>query len=202
MRKIILAAAAMFMATGAFAQIEWGVKVGANASSLTNSDFLESSSTFDSKMKFSVYAGIFAEFRINDYLGIQPELLYSRQGVRYDDKIAGVKVKGWHRLNYLNLPVLAKIYVLENLSIDLGPQFGYLLNYNGELKVDGDKIIDDDSKDGLKEFDVSFAMGATFKITENLDLSARYNLGLTKVNDGDGDKMKNGVIQLGLGMRF
>ena len=54
----------------------------------------------------------------NDYLAIQPELVYSRQGAR--DKVNGDKLK--LRANYLNIPVLAKLYVLDELSVDLGPE--------------------------------------------------------------------------------
>ena len=49
---------------------EWGVKAGLNVSGVSNID--------DSKMKASIYVGAFAEFHVNDWLGIQPEVIYSR----------------------------------------------------------------------------------------------------------------------------
>lgn len=69
MKKMILAAAALMMAAAHRAQMpsfEWGVKAGLNVSGISNID--------DSKMKASIYVGAFAEFHVNDWLGIQPEV--------------------------------------------------------------------------------------------------------------------------------
>jgi len=202
MKKVFLALAAVVLSTGAFAQgafdqMEWGVKAGLNLANVTK---------WDGSMKPSIYLGAFAEFRINDYLGIQPEVLYSRQGSY--DKIDGTKF--WMRMNYLNIPILAKIYLLDELSLDLGPQFGILLNAKMRYKDDdgsGTRDVDD-----LKNFDVSFPIGLSYRIG-NFDISARYVLGLTKVGvptignlpffgNKDVKKAKNSVIQIGAGYRF
>ena len=193
MKKIILAAAALLMTTGAFAQLDWGIKGGLNLANLTDNG--------DSKFKPSLYIGAFAEFEINEFFSVQPELMYSRQG--YFAKDGGNKL--WWRMNYLNLPVIAKLYVLEGLSIDLGPQFGYLLNAKAKVKQGGTTTTGK-VKDTCKDFDVSFVLGASYKITDQFDISARYLLGLTKTNDinlpGDDTKCKNSVIQIGVGYRF
>lgn len=184
MKKIILAAAALVMCiSGASAQgFDWGIKAGLNLATLTKVD--------DAKMKPSMYAGVFANFMvIDDLLDIQPEVLYSRQGYKDGDFYA--------RLNYLNIPVLAKLHILNKLTLDLGPQFGIMLNAKGKEKIDGNTVKGD--LDGLKNFDVSFAMGLTYRIISMLDVSARYNLGLTKVNDMGDEKAKNSVIQVGVG---
>lgn len=187
MKKIILAAAALLMTTGAFAQMnfDWGVKGGLTLGNFTKID--------DTKMKPSIYLGAFAEFPINEYLSIQPEVIYSRQGFNY--KVDGDRVNA--RFNYLNVPILAKIYVLENLSLDLGPQFGILLN--AKQKYDGGTEDIDDAKN----FDISVPIGLSYKINGMFDVSARYILGLTEVVKwGDNEKAKNSVIQIGVGYRF
>ena len=190
MKKLILLVACAAFAFTASAQPEWGVKAGLNLANLTKSD---------GSMKPSFYVGAFAEFRINDYLGIQPEVMYSRQG-SYDKEGS---MKMWRRLNYINIPILAKIYLLENLSLDLGPQFGILLN--AKLRYKNDPVLGGNGSrdiDDAKNFDVSIPIGLTYRIAQ-FDISARYILGLTEVDKTmDNKKKKNSVIQIGAGYRF
>lgn len=204
MKKLLItAAAATLLTTGAFAQsimgkpFEWGVKAGLNVTGLTDSDFSEAGRHADAKMKASFYMGVFAEFNVvDDILSIQPELIYSRQGNRYKEG----DYKMWNRMNYLNLPVLAKLHVWNRLTIDTGPQFGLLMNAKSKIESPGhDGTHSTTSK--CKKFDVSWAIGASYRINNNFDVSARYNLGLTKTVKHESDH-KNSVIQIGAGYRF
>lgn len=189
MKKLFLALVAVVLFCSAKAQtdITIGPKLGFNATNITNSV---------GKNKISFSLGGFAEFKFNDFLAIQPELLYSRQG--YRTKSNGIK--GKHRVNYLNIPVLAKLYVLDNFSVDLGPQFGFALNDRYKSKI-GDTITKTKNKD-FNVFDVSFAFGVSYELDMGLMLSARYNLGLTNVHDSWSDNNKNHVFQLSAGWRF
>lgn len=191
MKKIVLLVVCVAMSAGAFAQDwNWGVKGGLNLSSLSNSGD-------NSKMKASIFVGAFGEYKFNDIFGIQPEIQYSRQGNFYKED--GEKV--WYRMNYINVPVLAKIYVLDKLSVDLGPQVGFLLNSKAKAKVDGTTVKSD--IDGLRSVDFTIAMGLTYNLMSRIDVSARYNLGLTDVIKGnEGDKVRNGALQIGVGYRF
>ena len=142
----------------------------------------------DASMKPTFYVGAFANFNvIDDILDIQPEVLYSRQGYKDGDYYA--------RLNYINIPVLAKLHIIDNLTLDLGPQFGFMLNSKYKYKENGETHKGDIN--GTKNFDVSFAMGLSYRIIPALDVNARYNLGLTKVSDYG--KPKNSVVQIGVG---
>ncbi len=196
MKKMMIVVALVAMsATAAFAQFSYGVKGGLNLSSVSNMD----EEGVDVKMKPSFYLGAFAEYKVNDFFGVSPELVYSRQGVaaEYTDE---VKVKLKYRLNYLNVPVLAKFYVLEGLSVDLGPQFGFLLNSKQYVKVGGEDETED--LEGVKGFDFSVGMGLTYNF-DQFFVQGRYNLGLTDIwKDNEGDKARNNVIQFGVGYRF
>lgn len=166
----------------------YGVKGGWNVSNISN---------VDANNKISVHLGAFAEWRINDYLGISPELIYSRQGFadKFHTNDLG-KVKQKVRVNYLNLPVLAKLYVLDGISVDMGPQFGFVLNAKDKQKSD-----DVTSKTKIKDFntvDVSFALGVSCR-WEDFIFSARYNIGLTNVFDYAKENNKNNVFQLSVG---
>lgn len=185
MKKIFFAALAALVSTGAFAQnIEWGAKAGVNLAKETK--------VSNVKMRVGFHAGVFGEYVISDYFGVQGELLYSQMG--YKNTYGGLKQT--FKSDYLVVPVLAKFYALEGLSVDLGPQFGYMLSATvkqGKSKVNLYKAVD-------KKFDVSAALGLTYEAYFGLDLYARYNLGLTKL--GNVGKGKNNVISIGVGYRF
>ncbi len=184
MKKIILVALAAIVSTGAFAQkFEWGVKAGLNLAKQTD--------VTDSKFRAGFTAGAFGEYVINDYFGVQGELLYSQMGYKNE---AG-DIKNTFKSDYIVLPILAKFYVLEGLSVEVGPQFGYMISAK-DKQGDNDAVDLYDRVD--KKFDVAAAMGLSYKINFGLDVFARYNLGLTKL---DADN-KNGVISVGVGYRF
>lgn len=188
MKKIILTIAVVAFAASVSAQdFSYGLKGGLNLATFTNDS--------EAKLKPSIYIGGFAEWRLGDVLAISPELYYSRQGAAAN--MQGLKVKS--RLNYLNLPVLAKLYLTDALSLDLGPQIGFLINSVAWAKANGNTGTT--KMKGVNSVDVSFPVGLTFNFGNYL-VQGRYNIGLTQINDDDPDKSKNSVIQLGVGYRF
>ncbi|MCC8174213.1 MAG: PorT family protein [Odoribacter sp.] len=171
-------------------EFSFGPKVGLNVTNVSKWDA-------DNKVSFS--AGIYNEFRFSELFAFQPELLYSRQGARYKED----GHKTWARVNYLNIPLLARFYVLERLSVDLGPQVGFALNGKYKFKRDGD--THKEKMHHLNRVNVSFAMGLSYDIMDRLNLSAHYNLGLTNViakEHFDDEHNKNRVFQLSLAYKW
>lgn len=192
MKKLFLLAALVcgFFVVNA-QNITIGPKAGLNVTNISNIS--------GNKNKLSIHVGAFAEWRVNDFFGIQPEIVYSRQGFRWKDD--GYKVK--NRVNYLNIPILAKLYVLDELSVDLGPQIGFALNGKAVAKEDGNthKYKNKD----LNTVELSWAIGLSYN-WDDFMFSARYNIGLSNVMDKDkswdGSNNKNHVFQLSVGYRF
>jgi hypothetical protein len=177
-----------------------GAKAGINLATLTDSD---------GNLKLGFHAGGFAEFTISDRIAIQPELLYSTQGVSFSVR----RVDFDFNLNYINLPVLLKINIAEGLKAEVGTQVGFLLSSEFEAEESG-QSASISLKKGTKSIDVSAVVGLSYTFAEKFVVGARYNLGFTKVYDnakvaellGDdimGDsKSKNDVIQINLGYKF
>ncbi|MDR0754138.1 MAG: PorT family protein [Prevotellaceae bacterium] len=184
-KTIILAITAIVLATGAFAQekkIEFGVKAGLNLAQ----EYTEDANT---TARIGLHAGVFAEFFISNRLGLQPELLYSMQG--------GKDNTGTDKLDYINLPVILKIYVLNrDLSIDVGLQAGYLLSANTSFKSGTDLDI----YERCNKFDVAVAFGASYKFAEKFHVGLRYNIGTIKI--AKTLEHRNRVSQLYVGMKF
>lgn len=151
-----------------------GVKGGLNLAKIKNAD---------GKNKLGMVAGGFAEFKMSDKFSIRPELLYSRQG----EKVGSDKIK----LNYINAPILAKFYPVNRFSIEAGPQVGFLLNKKGGSLAKSD----------YRKLDLSAAFGVGYRLIDNLEIGARYNLGLRDITKTAG-KHKNSVFQFSLGYKF
>ncbi|WP_267739639.1 porin family protein [Myroides injenensis] len=194
MKKITLSLVAAlafgFAANAQTPDVKFGVKGGLNFSNLTNFNDASSLTGF--------HIGGLAEIFINEKFSIQPELLYSAQGASVDGPIyadgefIGIIKDAKLKLNYINIPVMAKYYVWEGLNIQAGPQFGF--------NVDS-KLESVDVKDSFKTFDLGVNFGAGYELPVGLFFDARYNVGLTKVNK-EGDNVKNGVFQLSVGYKF
>ncbi|CAM3757064.1 porin family protein [Flavobacterium gelidilacus] len=163
--------------TNAQSNIRFGVKAGLNYANFTNTEVKTDAIT-------NYHAGILVEISLFDNLAIQPELLYSTVGASYDSAITEFK----NELGYISIPVLAKFNLSETLFLEAGPQGSFLLNKKDEVFND------------YNEFDFSVNAGLGVRITKNLFVSARYNLGVTEIaRDADA---KNSVFQLSAGLLF
>ncbi len=136
--------------------------------------------------KISFHLGGVAEVPISEKLAVQPELLYSSQGTKWNF-VGGSNLK----LDYVNLPILAKYYIIEGLSAEAGPLVGFLLSTNAE-------------KEDYNNLDVAFAIGASYKLNDNIFFGIRYNKGLTDINKNDEITVsnQNNVFQLFAGYAF
>ncbi|MES2487833.1 MAG: porin family protein [Bacteroidota bacterium] len=168
----------------------FGVKGGVNFATVSGNDF----DSPDSRTSF--HAGVFAEFPIAEIFSIQVEALYSGQGFKTDADFGNGKVE--YQLDYINVPVLAKFYILEGLSIEAGPQFSFKVNE--EIDADPNNDPGDLDTDFAENFEFGVSGGLTFQTPMGIFATARYNQGITDiVKDRD---VKNSVFQLGIGFKF
>lgn len=191
---------------GANAQnLTFGAKVGYNVAGITNMDDLDAPSDI-----ISFNAGAFAEWRFNRFFGFAPEIVYSRQGALVGAVLTGPgDCSATVNLDYINVPALARLYPVRWLSMDIGPQVGFLVSANTRKGDYGTK----NSKDNFNGVDLSLAMGLTFNLGKHIFLQGRYNMGLTDITRvitssgtifgiGNDEKHTNSVVQIGLGCRF
>ena len=161
MKKIILTVIAVLGFAFANAQkVEFGAKAGLNLANLIGD--VQNNST-----RVGFLVGTFAEIKVAQKFSIQPELLYSTQGLKYDG--------GKLLLDYLNVPVLVKYYVESKFSLEAGPQIGFLLS--AKDKFDGKSVSREvDTKDEYEKIDFGLNFGLGYNLTEKLSIGARYNL--------------------------
>lgn len=214
MRKFLFSAIVLATTYGNAQDVSFGAKLGLNISSLTGD-------VTDSKSLIGAQFGGFAEIKISDKFAVQPELLFSMQGAKseYNESYLGdtYSEESKTKLNYLNVPVLAKYFVADKFAILAGPQFGILMSAKEDYEVSEtiSGVTDSysestDVKDFYKSLSLSFNVGAAYSITENIFVDARYNLGLSSIaknfTDEFGDSfspdIKNNVIQFSVGYKF
>lgn len=190
MKKVIvcmLAAVSMlFVSEGAMAQkINFGAKAGLNLSTWNVDDY---------GFKPGFHAGVYANIKINKMFAIQPEVLYSMEGVRFsEDETQTVLGKEYfmnlsattttHRLN---VPVMFQITPLPLLTIEVGPQFGFNLAMKSreilETNVPGFPEYDETAtvdSEVYNMFELGIAAGLKVNLAGNISLGARYVYGLT-----------------------
>ena len=94
---------------------------------------------------------------------------------------------------------MAKYYVTEGLSLEAGPQIGFLIKAEA-----GTDDVSVDVKDDFKSIDFGFNFGTGYKLESGLNFAARYNLGLSDISDDNESniKVKNSVFQLSVGYTF
>ncbi|PKB17029.1 porin family protein [Flavobacterium sp. 5] len=182
--KIVLLGAFIMLVSNTVSAQKWGIRAGANISDV-NVDGLDTSS------KTGLYVGIYKEIPlIKSLLFIQPEVQYSQEGF----KTKGVEDT---KIDYLTVPILAKIYVAKIVSFETGPQFGF-------------KISDNINKTfaDVKDFVPSWAFGASLNLPLGLSINARYISALNdnfEVKNGLNntfDSGKNQVFQIGAAFQF
>ena len=191
MKQMLVAVALILISFNAQAQdFNYGVKAGLNLSDLRGD--------LDTDLRAFFHGGVYGNYMFSDQWGVQAELLYSGQGAK-DENDSDIKYK----LSYLNLPILAKYYVTEAFSIELGPQLGFLLDSETDVSGDGLEI---DVDEIYKDFDLSVAAGLGYELEMGLNFGVRYNFGVTDIADSDvffgDDAARNSVIQVSVGYTF
>ena len=148
--------------------------VGATLATVTNNG---------NDMKFGLVAGAELGHMISDQFGLSVGALYTQQG----GKNSGVK----STLEYINVPVLANLYVAQGFALKAGVQVGFLT----KAKAEGL-----DFKELCNKTDFSIPLGASYEFSDFV-IDARYNLGLSNVGKDAGTN-RNSVIMLTLGYKI
>ena len=190
MKKVLFAALMMFSSVGAFAQHAVGSfnlqpKIGVSIANLTDMK--------DSDPRVGIVAGVEGEYQASDIFSVSAGVLYSMQGAKAN---IGNLIAATNRLDYINVPIMANVYVVKGLAVKLGVQPGF--NVSNKLKVNNLDAYDNPFAKA-QSVDFSIPVGVSYEYS-NFQLDARYNWGLTKVFENGKDK--NSVFQITLGYKF
>lgn len=175
--------------TAALAQ---GFKIGAKAGADIHKI---DGKAFKDNFSYGYHLGGFAEIGLTKKLGIQPEVLFSQVNVDTSENFSDVYAfnsVSRVQLKYLKIPLLLNYNPNPFVSLQVGPQFGVLM--------DQDKSLLKNGREAFSKGDFSMLGGLQLNISK-LKIYGRYAVGLSNINDIDNqDKWKNQTIQLGVGI--
>jgi hypothetical protein len=188
-------------------KLVWGPKLGFNLAQHYGTKVTESDYKVSTDFRPGFIAGTFLDLQILPHFSLGYEVLYSQKGsketitiFRIDEQGDGVMValpkpaemKVKYYLDYLELPILLKVKVLDSprfsMSAITGTAMSLMLKGYRELKgtvyfADGDGFsaipISAESKlDEVNMFDYSFVYGGAFILKTKLPISLEYRFTL------------------------
>ena len=188
-RYLIMALAFMLMAGTINAQhVNLGVKGGLNLYNIQN----DNGAKYDSKAGF--HLGLLGHIHLSKHFAMQPELVYSQQGAKYTTSGTETKID----LGYINIPVMFQYMFDNGFRIEAGPQLGIMVN--AESETNG---VETELNDNLAAIDFALGAGLGWIHTPSgFGVDARYNFGLTNINENSSVKSSNRGFQLGVFYQF
>ena len=173
-----------------------GAKAGVNINKINGQ-------SYKTGFSYDYLLGGFMQFNFTRRFGIQPEVNFTQSSSKftddatdiYDDLFTGGSQKKV-RLSYIKVPVLLNINIgpSKRIKLQVGPQVGGLL----KQKIDSLN----NNEDLFKKSDWS-AVGGLWIQIPFINLGARYELGLSNINDIDNrQKWKSQGFTLFAGFTF
>lgn len=200
--KLLALTLASFLTCTALAQINFGIRTGANFNNVHTSEGL-SAVTPDFKNITTWNVAAVTEFELNDRFSIQPELVYNTKGfsiketgdIELFDVPLPVGLYAVSKFNYLELPVLAKVKFGNervNAYLQAGPSLGYAID--GRLITRAKVFFEFDVFDtdidlddvGYERWEASGIIGGGVEFAlrrGKIMLDARYQHGFTELYD-------------------
>jgi hypothetical protein len=161
--------------THSYAQqsLQWGLKAGGNY-------FKVGGRSFDNTSYVSFSGGAYAEVNYSSHWTIQPELLFNqtiaKTSAEFSNIYAGYGPVSYQQvsLDYVTIPILVAYKPIPELSILLGPQYGFLVSQTtGLLQATG--------QNAFSRSDFSLVFGGQLNLGK-VKLGLRYSEGLNNIN--------------------
>lgn len=144
-----------------------------------------------------------AELPVSDRFSIQPEVIYSAQGSTIaaidEDNFLDIDENVEYQLDYVKVPLLAKIYLSDGLSLQAGPSFNFLVNEEIDYQPvsnGGDVNI----VNGANTFELGTAAGLEYQFDSGFFIQGRYTRGFSRIYDNV--NAYNYAVQAGVGYTF
>ena len=177
-------AATLIAGTASAQHVNIGIKAGLNVYNINN----DNGASYDSKLGFN--AGLIGHIHLSKKVALQPEVVYSGQGAKFTT--AGVETK--YNLAYINVPLMLQYMFDNGFRLQAGPQAGLLVSAKSK---NNDNTVD--IKNNFKPLDLGVSFGASYiHPSTGVGIDARYNLGLSNINENSDFKSTNRGLQVSL----
>jgi hypothetical protein len=176
--------------TPSYAQsVSGGVKAGVNFAKISIDPEEE-----DFKNKTGFVGGAFVDFAVGDRLSVQPELLFSMKGAKFEEDDG---TEGKLEVNMIQVPVLLKVgFGAAGPFVVVGPGFGF--RTSAKIKADG---FEEDIKDDVATVDVSGIIGVGVQFGPG-SIEARYDHGFNDLDEDDESEARSRTFSILFGIGF
>jgi hypothetical protein len=177
--------AAMIISGTAIAQHNnFGIKGGLNAYNIYNDNNVETNT------KLGFHLGLISHIHLGNQFALQPELIFSTQGAEFSNNGNTTKLN----FNYVNVPLLFQYMFDNGFRLQAGPQMGFLVGAKSETNN-----TETDVKGNFKTVELAFGIGASYvHPPTGFGVDARYNFGLSNINDVSSVNSYNRGLQVGV----
>ncbi|MFC6998640.1 porin family protein [Rufibacter roseus] len=177
-------------------------------------DLLEyTNGNVQTKWRQGFHAGAYLSVPLGAGFEFEPGVQYSQKGMALEGRVPGesieflnAKVTVTNKAEYLDVPLLAKVYLGEGFNLFAGPQLSFLLS--NKVNVNAGALgfsaynNDFDWKTPQRTVDVGFSAGAGYQFQNGLNVGGSYDLGLTTIDDNADYKSYNQGFKASVGFRF
>jgi hypothetical protein len=227
MRRLFLLFLFVLTLFGAQAQPKWGTwsvvpHVGVSFANLTNDAIgVADNRISHSQTRIGFSGGADVYYQLSDKLALSGGVAYTQAGCNFEDVPADLSAKSgtvfhdsYFNLGYVDVPLLAHVYVSKDLALSIGCQPSFLTKATshtemqdyetdgkGGIKYDKNEVSEGDVKHWYKKTAFAIPVGISYEY-ENVMLTARYNFGLSNVYGHDLGDSKNRIITVSVGYKF
>lgn len=227
MRRLFLLSLFVLSVFAVQAQPKWGTwsvvpHVGVSFANLTkDAIYVPYNGTSHSQTRIGFSGGADVYYQLTDKLALSGGVAYTQAGCNFKDIPADLSAKSgtvfhdsYFNLDYVDVPLLAHVYVSKGLAFSVGCQPSFLTKATahaemqdyetdgkGGIKYDKNVVSEGDAKSLFKKTAFAIPVGISYEY-ENVMLMARYNIGLSKVYSHDLGDIKNKIITVSVGYKF
>lgn len=227
MRRLFLLSLFVLSAFAVQAQPKWGTwsvvpHVGVSFANLTNDAVHVADNRIShSQTRIGFSGGADVYYQLTDKLALSGGVAYTQAGCNFKDIPADLPARSgtvfhdsYFNLGYVDVPLLAHVYVSKGLSFSVGCQPSFLTKATahaemqdyetdgkGGIKYDKNEVSEGSAKYLFKKTAFAIPVGISYEY-ENVMLTARYNIGLSKVYNHDLGDSKNKIITVSVGYKF
>lgn len=179
----------------------FGIKTGVAMSNIFGRD------VYDQRFRAGFTCGIFMTYGIGRTFAVQPELLFVMKGSKYVNGRGSDAYRETMSLEYVELPILAKLYLPLSRAfrthVFAGPAPALNIRAQVDARFAGES--QEETLDNVMGFDLGLAVGAGIEVPVGrgrITFETRYTAGLTTLSKEPDDDIRNGAVSLLFGYVF
>jgi len=159
------------------------------------------------------HVGGYVRIPVSPVFSIEPGAYYSQKGMQITGQFSSeqldflnMRATITNKADYIDVPLLAKVFVTEGLHFYAGPQVSFLVSnkVNTKASVIGFNVLNTDLNfdSPFRKTDVGLVGGVGYRFQNGLNLSAGYDYGLNTVDKNGNFDTFNHVVKVSAGFEF